>query len=48
VALSVSSLVTTVSPTFSLVLTDGTGCDSAIASVFVALCREAVGPWSVE
>jgi hypothetical protein len=42
VALSVSSLVTTVSPTFSLVLSGGAGCDSAIANVFVAWCREAV------
>lgn len=35
-ALSVSSLVTMVSPTFSFVLTEGTGCDSAIADMFVA------------
>jgi len=37
-ALSVSSLATTVSATFSFVLTAGAGCVSAMASVFVAGC----------
>jgi len=39
-AFSVSSLVMTASPSFSDVLTDVTGCDSAMASVCVACFRE--------
>lgn len=38
IALSVSSFVTTVSPSFSLVVGDETGCVSDIATVFVTLC----------
>jgi hypothetical protein len=33
-------LATTVSPTFSLVLTEGTFCVSAMAKVFFTWCRD--------
>ena len=46
-AFSVSSLAMTVSPTFSLVLTEGTSCVSAMANVFFTWCRE-VAVWGVK